>query len=350
VKTTDVLTFQLNLPDSRYDSLARARTYERVASALEALPGVRAVGGVSKLPATGRFNTWGAWPLSGPLVGNKAVNVNVENRVVSGHYFRAAGIPIVRGRAFDDRDVPGAPASIIVTKSVADRLFPGVDPIGQSLATGGRRGTIVGIAGETAVTNEGTPAPFLYHPHQQFAGDRNWALTQVVALKAPNPAIERTVRSTIGAIDPLLVVYRPAMLDEAIGRGAAQRVFTLRIMAGFAAIALVLAALGLFGVLSYGVRLRAREFGIRMALGAQSANIRGMVLRRGLTVSAMGIIIGAAFAAALSRFMQSMLFEVSPLNPIVFGGAIGFMIAIAGVSAYLPARRATVTEPTSVLR
>jgi predicted permease len=350
VKTGEVFTFQLNLPDSRYDSLARGRAYERVASALEALPGVRAAGGVSKLPATGRFNTWSARPLSGPLAGNKDFYVNDENRVVSGRYFLAVGIPLVRGRAFDDRDVPGAPATIIITKSLSDKLFPGVDPIGQSMETGGRTATVVGIVGETAVDNEGTPGAFAYHPHAQFAGDRNWALSQVVALNAPNPAIERVARTAIAAIDPLLVVHRPAMLDETVGRAAAQRVFTLRMLAAFSGVALALAALGLFGVLSYGVRIRAREFGIRMALGAQPSNIRSMVLRRGLAVSCIGIVFGAASAAVLSRVMRSILFEVSPLNPTVFGGAVGFMVAVAALSAYLPARRATVTQPTSVLR
>jgi len=353
VKTANVLTFDLNLPDSRYDSTARGLTYERVARTLEALPGVRAAGGVSKLPATGQFNTWGARPLSGPRAGDRDFNVGDENRVVSGDYFRAVGIPILRGRAFDDRDVPGAPQSMIITQSLADKLFPGVDPIGQSLTTGGRRGTVVGIAGETAVTNEGSPGMFVYHPHRQFAGDRNWALTQVVALTGSselNGAIQRAVRSAIASIDPLLVVYRPMTLDDAIGRGAAQRVFTLRLLGAFAVVALILAALGLFGVLSYGVRLRGREFGIRMALGAQRSRIRAMVLRQGLLVSAIGIAIGIVFAAALSRFMQSMLFEVSPLNPLVFGGAVGFMTVVAAMSAYLPAHRATATDPRRALQ
>jgi predicted permease len=350
VKTANVLTFELNLPDGRYDSTARGITYERVARSLAALPGVRAAGGVSKLPATGHFNRWGVDALSGPLVRNRDVNVNGENRVVSGDYFRAAGIPIDRGRAFDDRDAPGAPATLIVTKSIADKLFPGLDPIGQMLETGGRRGTIVGIAGETSVTNEGEPGMFVYHPHRQFAGNRNWVLMQVVALNGPNDAMQQSVRSAIAAIDPLLVVHRPTMLDDAVGRGAAQRVFTLRILGAFAVIALILAALGIFGVLSYGVRLRAREFGIRMALGAQQSSIRVMVLRRGLLVSGIGIVIGVAFAAGLSRFMGSMLFEVSPLSPIVFGGAAGFMGVIAAASAYLPAYRATATDPRSALQ
>jgi len=353
VKTANVLTFDLHLPDARYDSTAPGLIYERMARTLAALPGVRAAGGVSKLPATGQFNTWGAQPLSGPLAGDEKLSVSDENRVVSGDYFRAVGIPIVRGRAFDDRDVPGAAPSVIVTQSLADKLFPGVNPIGQSLTTGGRRGTVVGIAGETSVTNEGTPGMFVYHPHRQFAGDRNWALTQVVALNesaSPNAAIQQSVRSAIDALDPLLVVHRPMTLDEAVGRGAAQRVFTLRMLVAFAVVALTLAALGLFGVLSYGVRLRVREFGIRLALGAQPSSIRVMVLRQGLIVSGIGIAIGVAFAAGLSRFMRSMLFEVSPLNPIVFSAAVGFMIVVAALAAYLPAHRATGTDPRSALQ
>jgi predicted permease len=350
VKTANVLTFELNLPDSRYDGPARGVAYERVADALAALPGVRAAGGVSKLPATGYFNSWSARPTSGPLAGNRDAHFSDENRVVSGDYFRAVGIPIVRGRAFDDRDVPGALSTVIITKSLADKLFPGVDPLGQTMTTGGRAATVVGIAGETSITNEGAPGFFVYHPHAQFASDRNWALTQTVALANDSPSALRAVQSAIAAIDPLLVVHRPTMLDDVIGRGAAQRVFTLRVLSAFAALALVLAALGIFGVLSFGVRMRAREFGIRMALGAQRGSIRTMVLRRGLVVGGIGTAIGVAFAMALSRFMRSMLFEVSPLSPAVFAGAVVFMGLVAGVSAYLPAHRATSTDPRTALQ
>lgn len=350
VKTENVLTFELNLPDARYDSTARMVAYERVAKALTALPGVRAAAGVSKLPATGWFNSWMSRPQSGPLAGNPDARFGDENRVVSGDYFKAVGIPIVRGRSFDERDVPGAPQTAIITKSHADRLFPGVDPIGQTFRTGGRTATVIGIAGESSITNEGTPGYFVYHPHAQFASDRNWALTQLVALSGPNDAIQSEVRRALASIDPLLVVHRPMMLDDAIGRGAAQRVFTLRILGAFAAIALVLAALGIFGVLSYGVRMRSREFGIRMALGAQRGSIRTMVLRRGLIVAGVGTGIGLVLAMTLSRFIRSMLFEVSPLSPTVFASAVLFMSVIAAISAYLPAHRATSTDPRSALQ
>lgn len=350
IKPQNVLTFELNLPVSRYDSVARGIAYERVAQELRALPGVRAVGGISRLPATGAFNSWSARPLSGPLNGNEDASVGDENRVVSGDYFGAAGIPLIRGRAFDGRDVPGAAQTVVITQSLADKIFPGVDALGQKLTTGGRDATVVGIVGETSVSNEGAKGMFVYHAHAQFASDRNWALTQFVAFNSPNDNNENVVRAAIAKFDPMLVVHRPMLLEEAIGRGAAQRVFTLRVLNAFSAIALVLSALGIFGVLSYSVRMRRREFGIRMALGAAPASIRVMVLRRGLMVGAVGIALGVGFSAALSRFMRSMLFEVSPLSPVVFACAIAFMVVVALLSAYLPARRATASDARTVLQ
>jgi ABC-type antimicrobial peptide transport system permease subunit len=140
------------------------------------------------------------------------------------------------------------------------------------------------------------------------------------------------------------------MLDDVIGRGAAQRVFTLRILLAFAAVAIVLAALGLYGVLSYGVRLRAREFSIRMALGAERGAIRSMVLRRGLIVAAIGIALGLGGAMSLSTLMASVLFQVSPLDPSVLVGATVFMAIVAGFAAYVPAYRATTMDPRSALQ
>jgi putative ABC transport system permease protein len=145
-------------------------------------------------------------------------------------------------------------------------------------------------------------------------------------------------------------MYKPVALTEAIGRGEAQRVFTLRLLTTFAGVALALAALGLFGVLSYGVRLRSREFGIRMALGADRGSIRRMVMREGLTVTAIGTLLGLLGAVALSRLMASLVFGVSALDATVILGAAVFMAVVAAFAAYLPAHRATSVEPSTVLQ
>lgn len=350
VRPEGVLTFELHLPDARYDSTARARFYEEAAERLAALPGVAAAGGVSRLPATGDYNVWGTRPVTGPLANTERGGMAAQNRVVSGRYFDVVGIPVLDGRLFDEHDDASVPRRVIITRDVAQRLFPGVRAVGQRLTTGGGDREIVGVVGDVALDPQGRPGGYVYHPHRQFAGDRNWALTQVVRTTGSLDALQESARRTIAALDPQLVMFKPISLSDAIGRGEAQREFTLRLLTTFAAVALALAALGLFGVLSYNVRLRSREFGIRMALGADRRSIRRMVLREGLTVTAIGTILGLLGAVMLSKLLASLVFGISALDPRVLAGAVVFMGGVAAIAAYLPAYRATAVEPRSVLQ
>jgi putative ABC transport system permease protein len=351
VRPDGVLTFEVHLPGARYDSVARGHFYDDFASRLANLHGVRAAGAISKLPATGPYHMWGTQALTGPRA-NARTWTSAQQRVVAGDYFGTVGIPLLKGRLFDTHDDAGAPDRVVVSKSFADEMFPNVDPIGQRLRTGGRSSEIIGVVGDVAVDNEGRADRYVYHAHRQFAGDRNWSLTQTVRFGDPREAsaAQTVIRRALASIDPLLVMYQPAMLDDVIGRGAAQRVFTLRILMAFASVAILLSALGLFGVLSYGVRLRAREFGIRMALGAERGAIQRMVLRRGLLVTVLGVAIGLAGATIVSRLIASVLFHVSALDPTVLAGACVLMIAIASLAAFLPARRATSVDPRSALQ
>ncbi len=350
VRSADVLTFELHLPEARYDSVARGEFYESFARQVMALPGVRAAGGTSKLPATGPYHQWGTMALSGPLAGDDEKRfIGAQNRVVSGDYFAAVGIPVLDGRVFDERDRPGMPDRVVINQYLADRLFPGVSAVGQTLRTGRRNNEVIGVVGNVAVTNEGGEDAFVYHAHAQFAGDRPWALTQVVSFTGSARPLEQAIRRRLGEADPMLVMYHPMLLNDAIGRGASQRRFTLRILVTFAAVALALSALGLFGLLSYGVKLRSREFGIRMALGAERRAIGTMVLRRGLAITGIGVGIGLVGALALSQVMSAVLFRVSPVDPAVLVGAVAFMGAVAGFAAWLPARRATSVEARRVL-
>lgn len=351
VQAGHVLTFELNLPDARYDSTARALFAERFARQTAALPGVIAAGGISKLPATGPYHVWGTRALTGPLAGDaQRGNIGAENRVVSGEYFRALQIPVLAGRVFDDRDAPGTPDRVVISRYLADRLFPGIGAVGQSLRSGGRNSQVIGVVGDVAVTNEGMQDAYVYHPHSQFAGDRNWALEQVIRYRGEVAPVEVAVRHALANDDPRLVMYRPMRLDQAIGQGAAQRLFTLQLLVAFAGVALALAALGLFGVLSYGVRLRRREFGIRIALGADRGTVRGMVLRRGLLVTAVGVVIGLGGAVAMSQVIRGVLFDVSPLDPRVLAGAVVFMVLVGAAAAWLPAHRATGVDPRTALQ
>ena len=346
----NVLTFELHLPDARYDSTGRARFYEDVAARLAALPGVVAAGGISKLPGTGDYNIWGTEALTGPLANTERSNMAAQNRVVSGRYFDVVGIPLVDGRLFDERDDATAPKRVIVSRAVAERLFPGVRAVGQRLSAGGSDREIVGVVGDVALDAQGRSGGYVYHPHRQYAGDRNWALTQVVRTNGSMHEVQASARRAIAALDPQLVMFKPIALTDAIGRGEAQRVFTLRLLTTFAGVALALAALGLFGVLSYTVRLRSREFGIRLALGADRRSIRRMVLRDGLLVTAIGTALGVVGAVMLSRVLSSLVFGISALDPRVMAAAALFMGVVATFAAYLPAYRATSVEPRSVLQ
>jgi ABC-type antimicrobial peptide transport system permease subunit len=311
---------------------------------------VRAAGGVSRLPGTGSYHSWGVRAQTGPLVGTDRQNTEGEQRVITGDYFGVVGIPLLAGRQFDERDDANAPDRVIISQNLAERLFPGIDPLGQRLRTGSRESEVIGVVGNTALGNEGDEAFWVYHPHRAWASDRNWSLTQVLAISGDFAQVQRAARRVIGEMDPGLVLYRPALLSDVIGRGIAPRAFTMQVLLAFAGVAVALSALGIFGVLSYGVRLRAREFGIRLALGAEPAAIRRMVLRQGLAVTLIGVVLGMLGALALARVMASMLFQISPLDPRVIAGAIFFMSLIAAFAAWLPARWATRTDPREVLQ
>ncbi len=348
VKPADVLTFELHLPEARYDSVARGNFYDSFARNVERVPGVRAAGGVSRLPATGSYNSWGTRPVTGPYAGDNKPRPSIEQRIIAGDYFRAVGIPLIAGRTFDDRDAADAPHRVVISALAAKALFAGADPLGQHLRAGGREAEMIGVVGDVALSNEGKMLPHIYHAHRQFAADRNWALTQVVATKDVGGAVG-PIRSLLASLDPRLVLFRPMPFEDVIGRGAAQRVFTMRLLIAFAAVAIALAGLGLFGVLSYGVRLRTRELGIRMALGARAATIRAMILRQGLVLTAIGLVIGLIGAAMLSRLIASLLFGVRPMDVTVLGGACLLLAVVSGVAAYAPARRATNIDPRESL-
>lgn len=347
--SANALTFEVHLPGSRYDSTARAAMYDDLPRQIEREPGVRAAGGTSRLPATGSYHSWSTRPLSGPLANTKIDHASLQQRVIAGDYFAALAIPRFAGRAFEPGDDARAPHRVVISKSAARLLFPAVDPIGQQLHTAGVTATVIGVVGDVALDVEGNVEPTIYHAHRQFAGDRNWALTQVVSTTGNVDAVAASARRVLETIDPLLVMYRPSPLDDVLGRGNATRTFTLRLLLAFAGIAVALAVLGLYGVLAYGVRLRAREFGIRMALGAGPRAIRSMVLRQGLIVTSAGLAAGLLGAAALSRVMTSLLFHVKPMEPAVLIATVVVMAGVGLLAAYVPARQATAANPRNVL-
>jgi len=343
------LTFQLHLPEPRYDSIARARFWEEFDRRVRTIRGVAATGGVSWLPATGAYHTWTVEALSGPLAGTRQAYWDADNRIITPGYFQAAGIRVLHGRPFDASDAMGAPDHVVIDGALARKLFPGTDPLGQQIRAGGRTGTVVGVVSDVAIDVQGDLEPHVYHAHAQWAGDRNWSLFDVVSTGGDPMPLVPAVRAILAAMDPQLVMDHPASLAEVVGRGTAQRKFTLVLLVAFAATALILAALGIVGVLSYVVRARSQEFGIRMALGASSAEVLRTVLRQRAVVVGSGIALGMLGAVALSRLLASMVFHVSPLDPRALAGAVLLTVVCGGLAALLPARRAARVDPRSVL-
>lgn len=194
-----------------------------------------------------------------------------------------------------------------------------------------------------------TPA-IVYHLHRQFAANRNWALTEVVSSDRPLAPLLDDIRRELGAIDPALVLYQPRMLSDVIGRGIAQERFAMLVVAAYALLALTLASIGLYGVLSYSVSRRQREMGIRLALGAQTSAVRTLVVREGAILAIIGVMVGVGVALLATRALGTLLFNVPARDPPTFVVAATVLVTIALVASWIPARAATKIDPIHALR
>jgi putative ABC transport system permease protein len=352
VRVHDVLTFDVNLPSARYDADRRASFQEDLARTLRGLPSVVAAGGISFLPATGSYHRWNTSILSGPRAGSMVATrdgFNMQHRVVSGDLFAALSIPLLAGRTFDDRDDRQASPRVVVSSNFARIAFPGLPldgVVGQRIRAGGRPPLeIIGIVGDVALDVYGAPSLVVYHAHRQFADDRNWALTQVVAAQLPPERLVGSVRDAVATLDPELVVHRAAAMTDVVGRGTGRERFALTLMASFAAVSLLLATLGLYGVVAYAVRQRTQEIGIRIALGATALRIKWMVLREASVVLVAGVAIGIAGALMLGRWLATLTFEINPSDPRILLAAAGLLVMTGLFAAWWPARRASRVTP-----
>ena len=344
IQPDDVLTFQVHLPDGRYPEAAqRLAFYSSLHARLSALPNVRAVGAISRLPVTGRFHPWGA------RVAGSDTSHPAEQRVVEGDYFAAVGVPLLRGRLFGAEDSAAAERRIVVSRKLAESVFPGGDPLGRELRILNFQARIIGVVGDVALTARGWYMPTIYHAHPQFAADRNWALTQVVATRGPHPNLIPAIREHLRAIDSGLVLHEPRALAEVVGRGRARERFSLQLIGLFAGLALVLAAVGLYGVLAYSVASRQKEIGIRMALGAPVSSVRRMFVAMGGRLTAAGLVTGGLAALVLTQGLQSLVFGITPHDPVVFATAGVVLAGVAVAAAWIPARAAARVQPLDVL-
>ena len=355
-RSEQALTFELTLPESRYaEDEPRIQFFDQLLSRLRALPGVRSASAVLGLPLSGldliiSFEVAGRPPV--PPSQQPAMQV----RVATPDYFDAIGIPLKRGRGFTEADRHGTPRVVLITEAAARQFFPGEDPIGKKITLGWRRGPgrergggeIVGVVGDIkdAALNEPTP-PQIYMPLRQWPVS---FMTVVMTTSVPPAALADAARAQVAAIDPNLPLSEVTTLQAVVARSISQQRFYLTLLTMFAAVALVLAAIGIFGVLSYAVAQRTREIGIRMALGAQERTVISLIVRQAMLLVVAGVALGTAAALFLSETMTKMLFSIKPTDPATFATVAGLLIAVALFAAYIPARRATRVDPIVALR
>ena len=338
---------------------ARVQFYQQVLDRIATLPGVQSSGGVSNLPLGGTRSRL-TFSIEGQEISARDVPAS-ELALATPGYFPALSIGLVSGRLFDQRDDDRAPPVVVVSESFARRFFPGADPIGRRLivGAGGRPAgpvqpspavplTIVGIVRDVKTERlDAAATPMLYRPVLQAS---NLNLTLVVRASGSPERLAESIRREVRAADPNEPVFGVRTMDEVVAKAVGQRRFAMLLLVVFAVVALVLAAIGIYGVMAYFVSHRAREIGIRMALGASSRDILTMVIAQGARLTIAGVAIGLGAAIAVTRAMSTLLYGVGPRDPLTLGLLSAVLACVALTACYVPARRATGIDPIRALR
>ena len=350
-RTANVFTARVGFPTGYTDTTMRQQFFERLRERLVAIPGVRSAAVVSSLPGVGADG--GNFQVEGQAYPSDRDYPRSNWYTVSPGYFNTFEIPIVQGRGITTADRADAAPVAVVNRAFADKYFPGENPIGRRFRQGAHTATlpwmtIVGVVPTNFSGNQDEPRPPAYYvplsQHTlQFA-------SMAVRTAGPPMAITAQVRATVASLNPDIPIYWPYSMDEALARPLwFIRVFGTMFMI-FGVIALFLASIGLYAVMSFSVSRRTREVGIRMALGARGGDVVRMIFRQGVLQVVVGLVVGLTFAATVARFMSVVLFEVRPRDPVVFG-SVAALLAVTGLVACLvPARRATRVDPLVALR
>ncbi len=355
--TDDLLALQMALPASRYaDGRQVCAFYDQVLEKAAALPGVAAVAATSHLPIGSGGFSLSVFAEGAPARPSSDVPTAFY-RAVTPNYFQALGIRIARGRAFDARDRAGAPRVAIVNATMA-RLLWKDDPIGKRFTLDDDEKApleVVGVVSDVrhfGLDNE--PRPELHIPYLQapeiFWRWNNRSLTVVMRGSVESASLAPAVRAAVGALDNDLPVYNVRTMEAVIAASVAARRASLLLVSVFACVALLLASVGLYGVVSYSVSQRTHEFGVRMALGAGEADLLRLVLGRGVKLAAAGLLLGLAGALALSRLLSTMVFGISARDPLTLAAVGALLLFVALLASYLPARRAARVDPVTALR
>jgi predicted permease len=350
--TGNVLTMQYGLPEKQYDTREKVMAFHQsLLERVRRLPGVRAAGLVSTAPGAG----WGGDDLftipERPSTSFQLHN-DALNRTSDPGYFAAMQIPLLRGRFFTDQERLTRDRYTIISKQFADQFFPGDNPIGKHIVLGRLQETyeILGVVGDTSYAVTEPVKATMYFPILSGIPDRTGYATIVVRTEGDPLPLSIPVQRQVAALDPGLPVNEILTMQQILGRATASQSFSATLLLAFAILSLLLAAIGLYGVLSYLVSQRIMEIGLRVALGAQRWEVLRLVLLDGLTPVLFGLLLGLAGGATAARFIKTILYGTSPLDPIVFATMVGTLLLTAIVACALPALRASRIEPMQALR
>jgi len=349
-KPQGVTAIPITLPVARYSQPARqADLFRQLLERAAALPGVKAAAATSYVPLSGAFRFVFFCP-EGRVCEGIGKDPVIAQRQITPDYFEATRTPIRRGRAFNAADTAQSLPVVIVNETTARRYWPGADPIGKHLANSRDKvqREVVGVAAD--VKFRSLDAPNIEEMYLPLAQSPWPSMTVLVRSDADPRPLVAAVRQELARLDPDIAVSGVQSLDEIVSGSVAQPQLVERVVAVFAALALVLASIGIYGVMSYSVAERTRELAVRMALGAGPREILRLVLGEGLGLTAAGLVLGLAVSLAATRLMSSLLFGVSATDPVTFGGAVAVLAATALLASFLPARRGMRLSPVRALR
>jgi putative ABC transport system permease protein len=357
--TENVLTSLVSLPAATYATDAQRRDFFGVlVDRAGALPGVVAAGAVTNLPLTRSLGDLNI-RIEGRPIGQGEVSPRLDWQVVTPGYFDAIGMTLERGRVIESSDDDRSPGVVVINEAAAKLQFPGEDAIGKRFTLGGNAGpgmvTVVGIVGDVRQSGlNATPQPEMYLAHRQFTfwngGSAVGSMSLVVRTSSNAAAAAPSLRRVISELDPNLPAGPYRTMEEVRATSVAQPRFVTTLLALFAAVALLLASVGVYGMISLHVGLRRKEIGVRLALGARNREVLALVLRQGLGAVVAGLAIGTIAALALARSLSSLLYGVAPSDPLSLAAVIAVLSGSAIAACVGPVRRAVRTDPISTLR
>ena len=343
----NVLTFQVTLPQKKYDFEGKpASFFEQLETRVASLPGVEGVGLITELPLSGQLNDVPFIVEGRPAV-SPTDRFGADWRRVNQNYFSTLRIPLLRGRNFTEQEVREMDNVVVVSQQLVATAFPNEDPVGKTIITMfGFPQQIVGVVGDirhSSLANQ--PWPTMYFPGRDIG-----RMNLVVRTQGDPLSLAGAVRKEVQALDPDQPISNVKKMSDWVEESVAAPRYRTTLLALFAALAMILAATGIYGVMSYTVTQRTHEIGVRVAIGAEPRDVFRMVIRQGMTLAIIGVVFGLIGAFGLTRLMTTMLFGVEPTDPTTFIGISALLTAVALVACCIPGRRATKVDPLVALR